>query len=437
MKKIFNILLFTFIFTFINVNIISAQVYVLENESVNIEETPNPSIKLNKHELSLNKGETITLTVSFIDLENKNLSWISSDNNIAIVENGKITARSKGSAVITVSTTDGKYKDNCTVVVNDTTKEQPKQTEQQDTTIKIKSLMLSKNSILMTEGDTATLRINVSPSNATEKVIWKSSKDTIATVKDGVITAKKAGQVEIIASSESGSVITKCKVKVEKKVVVKPDDLQSISFEKTTVMLKVGETLTLQPILKPVNAKTNLIWNSSNKDIVSVNNGVITANQKGTSVVKVYEKNKKEIKANVTVIVSDGLKEEKDEQEVELREIRINKKSMTMYEGDIRELVIAVEPVGASEEGLVWKSSDETVAIVENGIVKALKSGYAKITISNEDGTISQTCNVKVLKLEDNDIEREYKINIIIVVAGCLVMVILLIVLCILNNRKK
>ena len=245
MKKIFNILLFTFIFTFINVNIISAQVYVLENESVNIEETPNPSIKLNKHELSLNKGETITLTVSFIDLENKNLSWISSDNNIAIVENGKITARSKGSAVITVSTTDGKYRDNCTVVVNDTTKEQPKQTEQQDTTIKIKSLMLSKNSILMTEGDTATLRINVSPSNATEKVIWKSSKDTIATVKDGVITAKKAGQVEIIASSESGSVITKCKVKVEKKVVVKPDDLQSISFEKTTVMLKVGETLTL------------------------------------------------------------------------------------------------------------------------------------------------------------------------------------------------
>ncbi len=433
MKKVFKYL-FVFLIL-ININIVKAEV-VDTSQTENIV-TTGERIVLNKHELVLNKGESSTLTVSFLEMSTKNLSWISSDNNIAIVENGKVIARGKGKVVITVTTADGKYTDKCNVTVNDNNESTKPTQPNYDMDVKIKGLMLSKSSILMSVGDTATLRVNISPSNTTEKVIWKSSKDEIATVKDGVITAKKEGEVYISVSSESGAVTSKCKVKIEKKKEIRPDDLKSISFEKSSFSLKIGESVTLIPILNPTTAKANLEWESSNDEIISVKNGVVKANRKGSAVVTVFSKDDNKIKASCSILVNDEQQEEKSKQNIEIKSIRINKKSMTMYEGDERDIVAAVEPVGASDEDLIWKSSDETVAIVENGKINALRNGYAKITVSNKEETIFQTCNVKVLKLEEDDVKRKTMIDSIIVIVGSVIMIILLIILCILNNRKN
>ena len=433
MKKICKYLFIILIL--LNINIVKAE--VVDTSQTESLVTTGAKIVLNKHELLLNKGESSSLTVSFLEMSTKNLSWISSDNNIAIVENGKVIARGKGSVVITVTTADGKYTDKCNVTVNDNNESTKPTQPNYDMDVKIKGLMLSKSSILMSVGDTTTLRVNISPSNTTEKVIWKSSKDEIATVKDGVITAKKEGEVYISVSSESGAVTSKCKVKIEKKKEIRPDDLKSISFEKSSFSLKIGESVTLIPILNPTTAKANLEWKSSNDEIISVENGVVKANRKGSAVVTVSSKDDNKIKASCSILVNDEQQEEKSKQNIEIKAIRINKKSMTMYEGDERDIVAAVEPVGASDEDLIWKSSDETVAIVENGKVIALKNGYAKITVSNKDETIFQTCNVNVLKLDEDDVKRKTMIDSIIVIAGSVIMIVLLIVLCILNNRKN
>lgn len=75
-------------------------------------------IKLNKVTLSLKEDESETLTVSFIEMSpSTKVIWTSSDEKIATVENGKITAKSIGTAIITVSTENGQYKDTCTVTV--------------------------------------------------------------------------------------------------------------------------------------------------------------------------------------------------------------------------------------------------------------------------------------------------------------------------------
>ena len=76
------------------------------------------SINLNKNNLELEEDESEILIVSFTEISSDTkVIWSSSDENVAIVENGEVIAKNVGNAVITVSTEDGKYKDTCNVSV--------------------------------------------------------------------------------------------------------------------------------------------------------------------------------------------------------------------------------------------------------------------------------------------------------------------------------
>jgi len=77
-------------------------------------------VKLDKTNLTLTVSdvEFLTATVLPNDADVKDISWSSSDVNIATVEDGKVTAKSEGVAIITVTTVDGGKKATCTVTVN-------------------------------------------------------------------------------------------------------------------------------------------------------------------------------------------------------------------------------------------------------------------------------------------------------------------------------
>ncbi len=85
-------------------------------------------VELNLTELTLNidESETLTATISPANADNKNITWSSSDESIATVENGVVTAVGEGTATITVTTEDGGYTATCTVKVE--AKEQPQPT---------------------------------------------------------------------------------------------------------------------------------------------------------------------------------------------------------------------------------------------------------------------------------------------------------------------
>ena len=71
---------------------------------------PVTSISLSASSLSLDAGDTKTLTVSIYPTNavNKEIAWSSSDEKVAVVDqNGKVTAVGKGSAVISAATKDG------------------------------------------------------------------------------------------------------------------------------------------------------------------------------------------------------------------------------------------------------------------------------------------------------------------------------------------
>lgn len=79
-------------------------------------------VSLNKTSLTFKEGdsgEQLIATVQPENASNKNVSWSSSDEKVAKVDNkGFVTPVSQGTAIITVTTEDGGFTEQCTVTVN-------------------------------------------------------------------------------------------------------------------------------------------------------------------------------------------------------------------------------------------------------------------------------------------------------------------------------
>ena len=150
------------------------------------------AIKLNTNAVTLNVSDTHSLlpTISPSDVTNKSVTWTSSDNDIATISNGTVTAKSPGTAKITAKTYNGKTA-KCTVTVKQ---------------IEPSSVSLNKNTLSLNEGDSYQLTATVSPSNATNKSItWETNNPEVATVdSNGRVTAKKSGKTNIIAETTNG-----------------------------------------------------------------------------------------------------------------------------------------------------------------------------------------------------------------------------------------
>lgn len=101
---------------------------------------------------------------------------------------------------------------------------------------------------------------------------------------------------------------------------------------------------------------------------------------------------------SVSLIATYSCKKEKDKS-VAVTEVRLDKTATTLVEGDTEELMATVMPENATDKGIEWKSSDESVATVsQNGLVTALKEGSSAITVITNDGGFRASCEVTVKK---------------------------------------
>lgn len=88
-------------------------------------------------------------------------------------------------------------------------------TDPEDTTVPVGELKLDKNSVELEPGQSVQLTATVLPDNATDKTVtWSSSKEEVATVKDGLVTAVAAG--EAVISAKAGEKEATCTVIVKK-----------------------------------------------------------------------------------------------------------------------------------------------------------------------------------------------------------------------------
>ena len=153
-------------------------------------------------------------------------------------------------------------------------------------TVSVTGVTLDKDSLTLTEGNTAQLTATVKPDNATNKnVTWTSSDETVATVTDGLVTALKEGTATITVTTEDGSKTATCAVTVTAATV----PVTGVTLSQTQASLyynRTPNTLTLTATVAPDNATNRAVtWASSNPSVAKVENGVVTALACGTAVI--------------------------------------------------------------------------------------------------------------------------------------------------------
>jgi len=236
------------------------------------------SIELTKTSISLDKGSTYNLKVKKIlpeDAANQAVVWSSSDESVATVKDGTITAVNTGTAVINVVSEDsGEAAASCKVTVKQ----------------KVTKITLNKTSITLEKSKSKTLKATIAPSDATDKGIkWTTSDSSVVSVsQSGVITAEKKGTAIIEATAKDGSKETaSCKVTVRNKLVT------SVKLKSTSRTLGIGQTYKIEvKSISPSNADIKTVsYTSSDKDIASVSSaGKITAKKIGTCTITVKAK---------------------------------------------------------------------------------------------------------------------------------------------------
>ena len=261
-------------------------------------------VTLDKSFLELVEGDKATLVASVkpANASDQSVTWSCSDNSVAMVSSGQVTALKAGTATVTVTTVDGGKSATCKVTVK-------------EKTYAVESVALDQTSLELTEGDNATLTATISPSNATNKnVKWSTSDKTVATVADGKVTAIKAGSATITVTTEDGSKTASCKVTVKAKTY----PVTGVSLDKTTLSLTEGDTETLTATISPSNATNkNVKWSTSDKSVATVADGKVTAVKAGS--------------ATITVTTEDGSKTASCKVTVKAKEVPTITVSQTNY----------------------------------------------------------------------------------------------------------
>ena len=258
--------------------------------------------------------------------------------------------------------------------------------------IAVTSVTLDSISMTLVEGDTQKLTATISPSNAENKaVIWTSSNSSVASVREGTVTALKAGESTITAKSEDGGKTATCEVTVNAKVYL----VESVSLDRTSYEMTEGEIFILSATVNPDNATNKEVtWNSSNPSVASVDNGKVEALKPGT--------------ATITVKTVDGAKTATCDITVNAKthpviSVSLDRTSAELTEGEEMQLTATVNPDNATNKNVTWSSTNPSVASVSDGKVRALKEGNATIMVWTQDGGKIATCEVNVIKAEGGD----------------------------------
>lgn len=235
----------------------------------------------------------------------------------------------------------------------------------------------------MVPGDTQKLTAEVTPEDKAGSVVWSSSNEGVLKVaQDGTVTAVADGTATVTATVD-GKTATTDTITVATPIVSVTG--VKLSAEKLSLLVN-GEPSQLSATVEPANATNqNVAWKSSDDAVATVDqNGIVTPHAKGT--------------ATITVTTEDGANTATCKVTViqPATGITLDQEKATIIGAKTLQLKASVEPADA-DQALVWKSSDEGVATVDqNGLVTAVTKGSATITVSTPDGTYSKTCSVTV-----------------------------------------
>ena len=245
-------------------------------------------VTLNKTSVSIDEGKTATLiaTIAPDNATDTTVTWGSSNTAVATIsKNGVITAKKAGTAIITVTATNG-TKDTsddksatCTVTVT-------------GPETNVSDVVLNCYYFTLLEGESAVLTANVYPESATNKsLMWSVGDSKIVSFDSytGTVTGLKEGTTTITVTATNGTTDTSDDRTAECQIEVLSDQpaisVTDISLNKSTVELEVDGKTRLIITIEPSDASDKtVVWSTDNADVATVNeSGVVTAVSAGTA----------------------------------------------------------------------------------------------------------------------------------------------------------
>ena len=161
------------------------------------------------------------------------------------------------------------------------------------------SVEIDEDDLEILIGESKTLSATVLPSNAANKTVtWKSSdKEVVMIDSEGELVAMGLGEATITATTSNGK-------NTSIKITVNPIKVSEINLSETELNLKPEDKTTITAEVLPENATDKTIeWFSENPEIVSVEDGIITAIAAGAT--KVICKSKDGIESEVNIVVEE------------------------------------------------------------------------------------------------------------------------------------
>ena len=177
------------------------------NETVQV---TGVSLNASSKEMTVGQQDYLIATPSPSNATDRTIVWSSSNPKIVSVTDGKITALNTGSVVIIAKSLNGKTA-TCKINV--------KKEEKVVSQVEVTGIELNITNTTLDIGGTVNLTATVSPNNATNKtIIWTSNNESVASVSNGTVIAKKEGTAVITAKSVNGKEAS-CVIIVRPKVV--------------------------------------------------------------------------------------------------------------------------------------------------------------------------------------------------------------------------
>ena len=300
-------------------------------------------IKINPAKTTIEKDQHI-----FLQLLNKKdedqAVWTTSNDKVVIVaQSGEIAGVKPGKATITAQV--------------------GKQKAKAEITVKAKPLSLSETKIEMDEGSDEALSIN---NYENQNVKWTSSDESIATVENGIIHAKKEGKVTITATIDKKDYT--CDVTVNK--------LVKVIDQKEMTVIKGGQGQLTITNVDPEKIK----WDTSDYGIATVANGTVYGLKTGKATVT-GKVGKKTYTCKVTVVRNPDTETKTKAADVSLGGIEVlNTKGKVLYKSSAK--------TGLLKTNLPVVVKDKTYKVINNG--KTIYEGKKKVyyASSYEDASI-------------------------------------------------
>lgn len=243
---------------------------------------------------------------------------------------------------------------------------------------------------------TNTLNVRSGPSTSHEILTTITRNDTVTRIKRGVQNGERWDKIKL----ENGMVGYVFQSYLQEVPEISITDIK-LSIDNSTI--NKGSTNNIKIEIQPEEAKGEIVWESSNENVLTVENGIITAIGAGTS--------------TVTARTLDGKVSDSIEITVysKVASISLSKEKLELLVGAKTHIIASVLPEDASNKTVIWSvKNPEIASITEDGTVTAKSVGTTEIIAKSSNENIQAKCTLTVKQINEDitlEIDKSLKVD--------------------------